>query len=231
MAIASGDGIAMNLPFRNVLRFLALTTCASLILYGLAAVTQAPPTGPDGFIPDSLQSAPQATSRLAQFSPVLVVIYALSFLPVVVLFTIATFRTQPVGVIVGSCLVVISLLIEVVNALPLSGLMFAPPRTAGLDPNVVLFLMQTDAVRFLALDVAGFSLAYAGLVVFAVAFVHTHPWLTRTIVASTLLFAANVPFLWIQPGVAVILMVASILVFAAIPLLIARIALRELCGA
>lgn len=220
----------MKIPFRNLIWILAFTTLASLVLYGLGAVTQAPPTGPNGFIPDSLEAAPRPASLVAKLSPVFVLVYAFSFLPVVVLFTIAKFRAQPCGMIVGSCLVVTSLLIEIINALPLIAHLVAHPRAAGVAPDVVLYMMQTDAVGFLALDVAGFTLAYVGLVVFAVVLFREHRWLARLIVASTLLFAVNVPFLWVQPWMAVLLMVASILVFAGIPLLLARIALRDISG-
>ncbi len=217
----------MDNRYRNVFWILAFTTLASLVLYGLGAVAQPPPSGPHGFIPDSLEAAPRPASLLARLSPVFVLVYAFSFLPVVVLFTIAKFRAQPFGMILGSCLVVTSLLIEIINALPLTAHLVAHPRAAGVPPDVVLYMMQTDAVRFLALDVAGFTLAYVGLVVFAVVLVREHRWLARLVVASTLLFAANVPLLWVQPWVAVLLMVASIFAFAGIPLLLAGIAIRE----
>ncbi|MBE2215444.1 MAG: hypothetical protein IAE82_16335 [Opitutaceae bacterium] len=218
----------MDNPHRIVFRALAFTTLASLVLYGLGAISQVPPTGLDGFIPGSLEAAPPPASLLARLSPVLVLVYAFSFLPVVVLFTVAKFRTQPFGIILGSCLVVTSLLIEIINALPLTAHLVAHPRPTGVAPEVVLFMMQTDAVRFLALDVAGFTLAYVGLAVFAVVLFREHRRLARLIVASTLLFAANVPFLWVQPWMAVLLMVASIFAFAAIPVLLAGIAIREL---
>lgn len=44
----------MNNPHRNVFWVLAFTTLESLVLYGLGAISQVPPTGLDGFIPDSL---------------------------------------------------------------------------------------------------------------------------------------------------------------------------------
>jgi hypothetical protein len=49
-------------------------------------------------------------------------------------------------------------------------------------------------------------------------------WPAYLVAASILLFAANVPFLWFAPRVAVVLMATSILVLASVPVHLARVA-------
>ena len=79
----------------------------------------------------------------------------------------------------------------------------------------------------LAFDVAGFSLAYAGLFLIALMFYKTHRWLARLTVGSLVLFVANVPCLWFSPMLAVVLRVLSIFLFALVPLLLVRMTTKE----
>lgn len=212
-------------PLRGLVWALAFTTAATLVLYGLGALLQTPPSGPDGFIPKTLAEAARPAPLLAQLSPGFVVVYAFSFLPVVALFVASKYRSNPCGVMLGACLLVPSLFIEILNALPMVSRLLIHPRTTGVPPETLLYVMQSDAAGFLALDVAGFTLGYLGVAVLAVVFRREEPWVARLTLASIVLFLANVPFLWIQPWVAVLLMVGSILAFAALPPLMARSAL------
>jgi len=207
---------------------MGIVTFLSVFLYGIGNLVSMPAVSPDGFIPQSLDAAPSPHSWLAKLSPLFVLLYALSFLPVVVLFTIEKYRIDPPAMIVGGCLLVVSLLVELINALPLTALMLAPVRRPSMSPEVLLFLGQVDATRFMAYDVAGFTLAYMGLFVYAIAFFRSNRWLSGLVLTSIVLFVANVPFLWIAPPMAVILMAASILVFSILPLLLVRAGLSEI---
>lgn len=222
------SGSIMNRSFRFLFWLLALTTCASVALYALASLGQAPPSGPGGFIPQSLESMPAPASWLTKLSPLCVLLYALSFLPLVVLFACVKFRSNPCAITLGASLVCLSLVIEIVNALPLCAFLLVHPKAPQINPELLLYLRQMDAVRFLSLDVAGFSFAFLGLCVLALALVRKHRWLAACTFGSALLFAANVPFLWFAPWMAVLLMALSIFAFAAIPLIMTRLSLAEL---
>lgn len=212
--------------FRQLHWGLGLLTCASVALYGLGTLIQMPSVSPDGFIPQTLD-APPAAGWLARLSPWMVLLYAFSFLPVMVAFAIARFRRCPYGMTLAACLVVVSLLIEINNALPMVAFSLVHPRPPALPPELLLYLRQTEAIRFLAFDVAGFSLAYAGLFLIALMFHKTHRWLARLTVGSLVLFVANVPCLWFSPMLAVVLMVLSIFLFALVPLLLVRMTTQE----
>ncbi|HNX05480.1 MAG TPA: hypothetical protein PKI32_08255, partial [Opitutales bacterium] len=116
---------------------MGIVTFLSVFLYGIGNLVSMPAVSPDGFIPQSLDAAPSPHSWLAKLSPLFVLLYALSFLPVVVLFTIEKYRIDPPAMIVGGCLLVVSLLVELINALPLTALMLAPVRRPSMSPEEV----------------------------------------------------------------------------------------------
>jgi hypothetical protein len=213
--------------FRMVFIALGIIAFLSVGLYAIGSLAQMSAVTPDGFIPKSLDSMPKPSSRLLLLSPVFVLVYAFSFLPVIVQFTIAKFKTNPYGSVLAACLLVTGCLLEIVNALPMVSMLFAHQQIAPISPEIMLYLKQTEAIRFLAYDVAGFTLAYAGLFVFAVMFRKSNPWFSGLIISSIVLFIANVPFLWIVPSIAVILMALSIFVFSILPLLMVRMTLNE----
>lgn len=80
--------------------------------------------------------------------------------------------------------------------------------------------------NYLFLDVVGFSLIYAAILIYAVVYFGTHRRLSYTIVSSIALFIANVPCLWFAPKAAIILMVLSILALAPVPIFLARKAIE-----
>lgn len=213
--------------FRWVFIALGVITFLSVGFYAVGSLAQMSAVSPDGFIPKSLDSMPKPSSRLLMFSPVFVLVYAFAFLPVVVQFSIAKFRANPYGSILAACLLVTGCLLEIVNALPMVSMMFARKELSAVSPEIMLYLKQTEAIRFLAYDVAGFTLAYMGLFVYAVMFRKSHRWFSGLIISSIVLFIANVPFLWIVPAVAVILMALSIFAFSILPLFMVSMTLKE----
>lgn len=216
-----------GITFRYTFIILGIVTFISVFLYGIGNIAQMPEVSPDGFIPTSLENAPQSNTWLAMLSPIFVLLYAFSFIPVVLLFTIAKFKTNPYAMIIAVSMIVVSLVIEIVNALPMVSFMLTSVKMPAISPELLLYLKQTDAVRFLAYDVAGFTFAYMGLFIYALVFFKSHPLLSYLILASIVLFIANVPFLWIMPVMAVILMGISIIAFSVIPLIIVRITVKS----
>lgn len=213
--------------FRNIFILLGIVTFISVFLYGIGSIVQMPEVSPDGFIPKSLEDAPKPDTWLALLSPVFVLLYALSFIPVVLLFTIAKFRINPYAMTIAVSLIVVSLLVEIMNALPMISFMLTHAQMPAISPELVLYLKQNDAIRFLAYDVAGFTLAYMGLFIYSLVFSKTNPWLSRLVWISIILFIANVPFLWILPFMAVVLMGISIIAFSIIPLIMVRIVVKS----
>lgn len=96
----------------------------------------------------------------------------------------------------------------------------------SISPEILLYLRQVDSIRYLSYDVAGFTLAYAAVFVYALIHFRSHRWLSYTIIGSIVAFIANVPFLWFAPNVAVILMSVSIFAFASVPIFLARMAIE-----
>lgn len=221
-----GEGRSRRL-FVALFWICGMVVFASVALYGAGSLLQGSQVNPEGFIPKSLAGVPKPGSWLTRLSPLFVLLYAFAFLPVVVSFTIAKFKVNPLAMILAACLLGVSLLLEIINALPMVCLSLVHLRASNIPPDLLLYLLQTDAVRFLAFDVAGFSLAYAGLFVYALVFRKTHRVLSGLIIASILLFVVNVPFLWVSPVLAVILMAASIFAFSLLPLLLVRMTLEE----
>ena len=84
-----------------------------------------------------------------------------------------------------------------------------------------------ESVRYLALDVVGFSGAYFAFFVYAVVYRRTRRVLWWTILASIGLFLANVPFLWPAPNMAVILMSLSVIALAPAPVILSRMAAAD----
>jgi hypothetical protein len=199
--------------------------------YAINYVVMMPSVGPDAFVPASLDSGPHVSTWFGALQIAFVLLYAFAFLPLTVLFTLRRHRDNPVGVAVAGTLMGLSLLLQLLNSLPSASAMLQPVHPHGVPPEVLLYLRQTDAVRFLAYDVSGFSLAYAAGLAYAVTYLRTRRALPWAMAASVALFVANVPFLWWAPNMAILLMCASILVFAALPVTLAYLASEAPAGA
>jgi hypothetical protein len=204
--------------FRNIFLLFGAIAFLSVFLYGIGSLMQMTQVSPDGFIPKTLESAHKPDSWLTILSPVFVFLYAFCFLPIVVLFSITWFRANPYAIVIAGCMLVLSFMIEIMNALPLISFLIAHKQLKAVSPEMMLYLRQTDAIHFLAYDVAGFTLAYAGLFVYALLFFKSHKLFSLLILASIVLFIVNVPFLWVSPAIATTLMALSIFAFSVLPL-------------
>jgi hypothetical protein len=120
----------------------------------------------------------------------------------------------------------VALLIEIFNNLPFLGAFVYPGPVATVSRDVLLYLNQTAAIRYLSFDVAGFSLLYASLLVYGYVFRKTTPAFGWLVVASIALFSASAPFLWIHGATAVTLLAVSVYCTVPIPLYFGRMALR-----
>lgn len=126
--------------------------------------------------------------------------------------------------VIACCLLVLSLVIEVVNNLPLLAASMAAGKLAEVPSGVLLRRRQEETIRYLSLDVAGFTLLYAAVLFYAVVCRGSGRLLPRTIVVSVALFVANVPCLCLSGRLALILMSLSIFALAPVPVCLAGMA-------
>jgi len=203
---------------------LGVLAATGLAGYALAYILVMPKVSPSGFVPTTLGNSAGAQFHFGTLQAVFVLVYAFAFLPVVILFTIKEYHTQPYALIFACCLLGVSLLIEIINNLPVLASGIYPVRLESISPGVRLYLRQVEAIRYLSYDVAGFTTAYAAFFIYALVFLRSHRLLSYTIFGSIVLFIANVPFLWFAPNLAVILMALSIFAFASVPVFMARMA-------
>ncbi len=143
------------------------------------------------------------------------------------MFTTIKYKTNPFALIIACSLIVTSLILEIINNLPLISSALFTVDIDKIPTNTLLYLKQTETIKYLAFDVAGFSLAYLGFFIYALIFFKTNRLLSYIIVSSIVLFIANVPFLWIEPKIAIILMVISIVAFALVPIFIVRMTIEQ----
>ncbi len=192
--------------------------------YGLAYIIVMPAVDPGGFIPQEAGATGGAPAGFGIWLAAFILLYAFAFLPVVVLFTIRQYKTNPYALVPGGCLMCLSLIIEIINNLPLLAAGIQPVRLAEIPVEVALYLRQMETIRYLSFDVAGFSLAYAAIFVYALVYFKTQRLLAYVILGSIALFILNVPCLWFSPNAAVILMALSVLAFAFVPVRLAWLA-------
>lgn len=79
-----------------------------------------------------------------------------------------------------------------------------------IPSDVLLYLNQKSAIRYLSFDVTGFTVLYVSLFVYALVNWKSKRLMGYLIVASIVTFSASAPFLWISGGMAVVLMAVSI---------------------
>jgi hypothetical protein len=220
------NGEMLAEAFRKVVLALGVVAAVGLIGYAVAYLVVLPRVRAGGFVPESLGAVDGSPSAFAATLAAFASLYALVVVPVVVVYAIKGYRRNPYGIIIGASLVCVSSLIEIVNNLPVVAAAIYPGELQKIPAEVLLRLAQEDAISYLALDVLGFALIYAAYLVIALADLRDHPLLLMLTVASVGLFALNIPFLWLAPGAAVVLMAASVVVLAAVPLLLAWVATR-----
>jgi hypothetical protein len=208
--------------WRKGFLLLGFLAAAGLFGYALTYLVGMPQVHSDGFIPTSVNTNATWPSAFATVQSSFIVLYAFALLPVVVMFTVKSHAASPYAIIGAGSLLVLTLVLELVNNLPVLVAGSFAGRFAHPDPETLLYLLQMESVRYLALDLVGFSGAYFAFFVYAVVFRRTRRVLWWTILASIGLFLANVPFLWAVPNMAVILMALSVIALAPAPVILSR---------
>jgi hypothetical protein len=208
--------------FQALVLALGMLAAVSLLGYATINLIRLSDIGPDAFVPKDLTRV-----RPSAFGPlqlVFILAFAFSLLPVTVAFTVRRFADNPTGLILGGSLMVLGLIIEIMNNLPILGYHVYPEPLAPLPREVQLHLTQSAAVRYLAFDVAGFCLLYAALVLYAAVYWRTNRTLGWLVLASLITFSASAPFLWIHGPTAMLLMAISIYCLVPFPAWFGRMA-------
>lgn len=203
---------------------LGLLAAAGLVGYALTYLVGMPQVHADGFVPASVDPNASWPSAFATIQSTCIVLHAFALLPVAVMFTVRNHKDSPYALVGAGSLLVLTLALELVNNLPVLVAGSYAGRFAHPDQATLLYLRQMESVRYLALDVVGFSGAYFACFVYAAVYRRSHRVLWWTVLASIGLFIANVPFLWPAPNVAVTLMSLSVLALAPVPVILSRMA-------
>jgi hypothetical protein len=140
--------------------------------------------------------------------------------------TIRQYKFSPAALVTASSLLIVSMFLEVFNSLPMLASSIANIKLSEVSPEVALRFSQSEAMRFMGFDVAGFTIIYAAYMAYGMIFFRRTKVLAYLVAASIVLFIVNVPFLWIAPWMAVVLMVASILMAAAVPVYMALLSFK-----
>jgi hypothetical protein len=215
-------GEVLNDIFRKCYPALGILAAAGLIGYGLSYIIVMPEISPDGFVPKILDRSTGTSPWFGTILAAFVLLYAFTFLPVAIMFTIKKYKTMPYALVFSCCLISLSSVIEIINNLPLVAAGIYPGKLESISSDLLLHLRQVEAIRYLSYDVAGFSLIYVAIFVYAVVYFRSHRLFSYTILGSIFLFVANVPFLWFAPKVSVILMAFSIFACALVPIFLSR---------
>ncbi len=224
--LAMNPESSLQAIFRKGFLALGVLAAVGLVGYGLTDIIVMPQVSPEGFVPQTLSVRAGSPLGLGTILAAFVLVYAFAFLPVSILFTVKQYRVNPYALVLACSLIDISFLIEIINSLPLMAVGIYPGQLATISPETLLYLRQVEMLKFLSYDVAGFTLAYAAIFVYAIVYFRSHRLLSYTVIASIVLFIANVPCLWFAPNAAVILMAMSIFAFAPVPSFLARMAVE-----
>lgn len=218
-------------PYVNVFKYgymvLGILAAIGLIGYGIAYLVVMPQVSSDAFVPTTLEYNHSGPKYFGMIQSIFVLLYAFAFLPVTIMFTIKRYSKNPYALVFAGCLIGISSLIEILNNLPVLAAAIYPMKLEIISSDVLLYLTQIEAIRFLSYDLAGFTLIYMAFFVYAIIYYKSHKWLSFTIIASIVLFIINVPFLWFISNMAVILMVLSIFALTPVPIFLAKEAIQQ----
>jgi hypothetical protein len=212
--------------FKKSILVLGIISSIGIIGYGLSYIIKMPAVSPDGFVPKTLGNNSSTTFGFGNILALFILMYAFAFFPVNIMFTIKKYRTNPYALIIASSLITISLIVEIINNLPLFAAGLFLGKLESVSPDIQLYLRQMETIKYLAFDVVGFALAYLAFLIYAIVFFKSDKVLSYTIIGSVFMFIVNIPFLWFAPIVAVILMVISIFAFALVPIYLARMAIK-----
>jgi hypothetical protein len=214
--------------FKKSILVLGIISSIGIFGYGLSYIIKMPAVSPDGFVPKTLGNNSSTTFGFGNLLALFILMYAFAFLPVTIMFTIKKYRTNPYALIIASSLITISLIVEIINNLPLFAAGLFSGKLERISPDIQLYLRQIETIKYLAFDVVGFALAYLAFLIYAIVFFKSDKVLSYTIIGSVFMFIINIPFLWFMPIVAVVLMVISIFAFALVPIYMARMAIKSL---
>lgn len=207
---------------KSVYLVLGILAAISLIGYGLTYLIRMPKVDPANFIPQEPGINNNTYSIRVVFQSGFILLYAFSFLPVTVLFSIKKYHINPYAIVLAGCLAGISFLIEIFNNLPVVAFGLVPGKLSSVPPEVMLYLKQIDTIKYLSFDVPGFSLAYTAIFIYAMIYLPNHRGFSYLVFGSIFLFLANIPCLWIAPNAAIPLMVFSIFTLAPVPVFLSR---------
>lgn len=218
---------SFNKLFKTIFIILGIISFIGISGYGFSYIIKMPEISPNGFVPKDLDTNSISNFGFGNVLAVFILLYAFSFFPVIVMFTTTNYKTNPFAMIIAFSLIGISLILEIINNLPLISSAFLHVDIDNISKDTLLYLRQLETIKYLSFDVAGFTMAYIGFFIYAFIFYKKNHLLSYIIIASIVLFILNVPFLWIAPKVSIILMVLSILAFALVPVFLVRLILKH----
>jgi hypothetical protein len=209
--------------FQRAILILGMLAGLSLFGYALVNAIRLPAVSPDAFVPKTVAQT-SSGFPFGMFQLIFVLGFACAFLPVSVMFTIKRYGENPYGMVIGCSLLCLALGIEIINTLPFLGPYFYPEPLTSIPPDVLLYLSQTASIRYLSFDVAGFTMLYVSLLVYAAVYWKTKRVLGYLIIASVITFSVSAPFLWLNGTVAAALMAFSVFCLAPVPVLFGKMA-------
>ena len=209
-------------PFARPIFLLSWAAALGLVGYAAMNLIAMPAVSPGAFVPKTLARTGSPTFAVLQVVSVLG--FAFAFMPVGVMLTIRKYAASPQPVVLAGVLLCLALMLEIDNNLPVLGALLYPERLAAVPPDVALYLRQASSIRYLSFDVAGFTILYAALLVYAAVFWRTNRLLGELVGASVLSFVASIPFLWVSGVAAVALLAVAVLAVAPVPVILGRIA-------
>lgn len=205
---------------------LGILSSIGLVGYGLSYLFVMPEVNPERFVPSVLETG---TTNAVWFGPALaicILLYAFTLLPVSVIFTVKKYQRNLYALVFSCCILGTSLLIEIVNNLPFLAAGIYPGKLVSISPDILLYLKQVETIRYLSFDVAGFTLAYIAIFIYAVVYFKSHKLLAFTVFGSIVLFLASFACLWFAAELAVVMMAVSVFAFAPVPVMLTRIAVE-----
>jgi hypothetical protein len=213
--------------FRKTFWVLGMLASLGLFGYALVNLIRMPAVSPDAFVPKALVPSQPEGFPFGLLQLIFILLYSFAFLPVSTFFTIKRYRENPYAMVLGGSLLWLSLIIEIINNLPIGGTYAYPEPLRQISPEVMLYLNQTASIRYLAFDVAGFTIFYAAMLVYMIHYWRSKPILSWMVIISVVTFAASVPCLWFSGGAAVALMAISIFCVSPFPFLFGKMAVEE----
>jgi len=210
--------------FQTTIYFLGILAGLSLFGYALVNLIRMPEVNPGAFVPKTLAQPDGFPFGLFQL--IFVLGFSFAFLPVSVMFTIKRYAENPYAMILGCSLLCLASIIEIINSLPFLGMYIYPEQLTQISPDVMLYLNQKAAINYLSFDVAGFTILYVSLLIYAFVYWKSKRILSYMVIASVLTFTASAPFLWVSGKAAIVLMAISVFCLVPIPVLFGKMAVE-----